>query len=93
MGAENINENDNTTVDSINNTDADTTDSNNETVDVEAFAELISEKDKKLEQLETELKQLKKNNADLLVKITAQDKPKQNVDEAILNFCDTRKIK
>lgn len=68
-------------------------DSNSEGVDVEAFAELISEKDKQLEELRTEMKQLKKSNADLLVKITAQNNPKPNIEETIVDFCDTRKIK
>ena len=40
-------------------------------IDPEAFAAILAEKDKKLEDLEKEMKQLKKSNAELLVKISA----------------------
>ena len=40
-------------------------------IDPEAFAAILAEKDKKLDELEKEMKQLKKSNAELLVKISA----------------------
>ena len=70
---------------------------NNETdlsgVDVEAFADLISERDKRIADLENEMKILQKNNADLLVKMSAGTKPDKSIEETILDVCDTRKIK
>ena len=97
------NENTNSNVDNNANTDnndSGSTNSNtntNQTVDnqtdVEAFAELISEKDKKIEQLEDDVKVLKKSNADLTVKISAQNKPDKSIGETIVDFCDTRKVK
>lgn len=62
------------------------------TIDAEAFAELISEKDKKIEQLEKDVKMLKKSNADLTVKVSAQNRPEKELGEVIVDFCDTRKI-
>lgn len=62
-------------------------------VDTEAFAELISEKDKQIEQLQNDVKMLKKSNADLTVKISAQNKPDKSIGEVIVDFCDTRKVK
>ncbi len=62
-------------------------------VDTEAFAELISEKDKQIEQLQNDVKMLKKSNADLTVKISAQNKPDKSIGETIVDFCDTRKVK
>lgn len=70
-----------------------TTDTETNQTDAEAFAELISEKDKKIEQLENDVKMLKKSNADLTVKISAQNKPDKSIGETIVDFCDTRKVK
>ena len=49
------------------------TDATEETkeIDAAAFAELISDKDKKIEELEKDIAELKKSNATLLVKINA----------------------
>ena len=63
-----------------------------ETPDIEALAEIISDKDKKLTELETEVKQLKKSNAELLVKISAGSKPSIDLEQTIVDFCDTRKV-
>jgi len=62
-------------------------------IDAEAFAELISEKDKQIEQLQNDVKMLKKSNADLTVKISAQNKPEVAIEQTIIDFCDTRKVK
>lgn len=70
-----------------------TTNTETNQTDTEAFAELISEKDKKIEQLENDVKMLKKSNADLTVKISAQNKPDKSIGETIVDFCDTRKVK
>lgn len=39
--------------------------------DIEALAELISDKDKQIQQLEADITELKKSNASLLVKVSA----------------------
>lgn len=39
--------------------------------DIEALAELISDKDKQIQQLEKDITELKKSNASLLVKVSA----------------------
>ena len=70
-----------------------TTNTENNQTDTEAFAELISEKDKQIEQLQNDVKMLKKSNADLTVKISAQNKTDKSIGEVIVDFCDTRKVK
>ena len=65
----------------------DGSDNDNTGVDSEAFAELISERDKKIETLEKEMKALRKSNADLLVKIsTGGTTAKKNFDENLLEM-------
>lgn len=56
------------------------------TVDTSAFADIISDKDKKIEQIEAELKQLKKANADLLLKVNTGNKTEQTFEESLLNL-------
>lgn len=60
-------------------------------IDTEAFAAIIAEKDKKLEELDKEMKQLKKSNAELLLKISADKKPEKPLEQTIIDFCDVRK--
>ena len=60
-------------------------------IDPEAFAAIIAEKDKKLEELDKEMKQLKKSNAELLLKISADKKTEKPLEQTIIDFCDTRK--
>lgn len=60
-------------------------------IDPEAFAAIIAEKDKKLDELDKEMKQLKKSNAELLLKISAGQKTEKPIGETIIDFCDTRK--
>lgn len=55
-------------------------------VDTSAFAELISEKDKKIEELELENKKLKKANAELTVKVTAGTKTEKSFEENLLGL-------
>lgn len=43
-------------------------------VDAAAFAELISEKDKKLEEMEEQIRKLQKSNAELIVRVNAGSK-------------------
>ena len=52
-----------------------------ETIDYKAFADLISEKDKELEQLRTEVDKLKKSNAELIVKVSAGAKHSEKTFE------------
>lgn len=88
-------ENNNDTNDSNSGNDSviDTNDTDTEKVDVQAFADIISEKDKELKELQAEISKLKKSNADLLIKVTAGDKPPVEIEETILDFCDTRKVR
>lgn len=60
-------------------------------IDPEAFAAIIAEKDKKLDELDKEMKQLKKSNAELLLKISAGQKTEKPIGETIIDFCDTRR--
>ncbi len=53
----------------------------NEGIDYKAFADLISEKDKELEQLRTEVDKLKKSNAELIVKVNAGAKHSEKTFE------------
>lgn len=78
--------NNNTNGGDTGNNNGDDSGSNNG-VDSEAFAELISERDKKIEALETEMKALRKSNADLLVKIsTGGTTAKKTFDENLLDM-------
>lgn len=63
-----------------------------EEVDVKAFAEIISEKDKKLESLQQQIDELKKTNANMLLQINSGHSDDFDIDKAILS-CDTRVIK
>ena len=60
-------------------------------IDPEAFAAIIAEKDKKLDELDKEMKALKKSNAELLLKISAEKKSEIPLEQTIIDFCDTRK--
>lgn len=71
--------------------DGDNTENNG--LDTEAFAELISDKDKRIEELEKEMKSLKKSNAEMLVKMSAGATKPKDIGETIIDFCDTRKVK
>ncbi len=55
-------------------------------IDASAFAELISEKDKKIEEQEAEIKRLKKANAQLTVKISSGDKTEKSFEENLLGL-------
>lgn len=75
--AEDNDNEDNTDNDS--NTDNNADDSNNQ-LDVSALADIISEKDKQIEQLQKDVTELKKSNANLLVRVNSggnstQEKP------------------
>ena len=78
----------------VNNNDSSNDDSNkNEEIDAAAFADLISEKDKEIQQLQKDITELKKSNAMLTVRINAGQKPQEfDTEKAILEFCDTRKL-
>ena len=55
-------------------------------IDTEAFAELISVKDKKIEELEGTIKQLKKANAELTIKVSAGQKVEKTFEENLLGL-------
>lgn len=61
--------------------------------DVAAFADIISEKDKQIQQLQKDITELKKSNALLTVRVNSGNTPTEfNTEKAILEFCDTRRI-
>lgn len=69
------------------NTDSNST--NGEGVDTQAFADIISEKDKELEQMRQEIAELKKTNANLIVKVNAAANPpaqKKSFEENLLDM-------
>ena len=74
------------------NNDVDSNIDNNpdeEGIDAQAFADIISEKDKELEQMRQEIAELKKSNANLIVKVNAAVNPpaqKKTFEENLLNM-------
>ncbi len=44
-------------------------------IDMQAFADIISEKDKQIEELQKDIAELKKSNANLIVKVNAAANP------------------
>lgn len=60
-----------------------------DTVDVGALADLVSEKDKEIQQLQKDMSELKKTNAQLLVKVNSQSQPatqKKTFEENLLEL-------
>lgn len=57
-------------------------------VDLEAFADIISEKDKRIEQLEKDVAELKKSNANLLVRVNSGNggNEKKSFEENLLGM-------
>lgn len=84
--AEDSNDSDDTNVSNPDGDGSDGDDTSSDEVDTSAFAELISEKDKKIEELELENKKLKKTNAELTVKITAGAKTEKSFEENLLGL-------
>ena len=83
----NIGNNDVNTDNNQSNTDNNST--NGEGIDAQAFADIISEKDKELEQMRQEIAELKKSNANLIVKVNAAANPpeqKKSFEENLLNM-------
>lgn len=69
--------------------DIDSTTGNNEDrLDVEAFADLISEKDKQIEQLQKDVAELKKSNAKLTIMVNSDHNSsgKKSFEENLLNM-------
>ena len=73
-------------------TDPNNTGTDDAGIDASAFADIISEKDKAIQQLQQDVAELKKTNAKLLVQVSAgANRTEFNTEKAILEFCDTRK--
>lgn len=76
--------------DTTNTTDSGTDDNNTgeNGLDVTALAEIISEKDKVIEQLQKDVADLKKSNANLLVKVNSAQstEPKKSFEENLLSM-------
>jgi hypothetical protein len=86
---------DNTDKSGCDNTTDTSTDDNDTSkeIDPSAFADLISEKDKEIQQLQKDITELKKSNAMLTVRVNAGQKLQEfDTEKAILEFCDTRKL-
>ena len=74
-----------------NDTNSNATDDSGNTqnqIDPQAFAELLSERDKKIEQLEAEMKTLQKSNAELIVRVNSQSaqENKKSFEENLLSM-------
>lgn len=65
---------------------ADNADTGEDGVDVSAFAELISEKDKVIAEQQDMINKLKKTNADLTLKISAGTKTEATFDDNLLGL-------
>lgn len=65
-----------------------TIDSEQDEIDPKAFADLLSERDKKIEQMETEIKKLQKSNAELIVRVNSQSaqENKKSFEENLLDM-------
>lgn len=65
----------------------------NPEIDASAFADLISEKDKEIQQLQQDVTELKKSNAQLLLRISANNKTDKTFDDNLLELtgCKPRK--
>lgn len=73
-------------------TGTDDTGSDGSGIGASAFADIISEKDKAIQQLQKDVAELKQTNAKLLVQVSAgANRTEFNTEKAILEFCDTRK--
>lgn len=73
-------------------TGTDDTGTDGSSIDASAFADIISEKDKAIQQLQKDVAELKQTNAKLLVQVSAgASRTEFDLEKAILEFCDTRK--
>ena len=87
--------NDNSTGDSNQNnpdTNADSTGDNQNQVDIQALADLVSEKDKQIQQLQSDMAELKKTNANLLVMVNSStvQKNTKTFEENLLEMVGAR---
>lgn len=57
-------------------------------IDIQALADIISDKDKEIEQLRNEMRELKKSNANLLVRINSasSENVKKSFEENLLDM-------
>lgn len=57
-------------------------------IDIQALADIISDKDKEIEQLRNEMRELQKSNANLLVRINSasSENVKKSFEENLLNM-------
>lgn len=86
--------------DNIGTNNSDTSDTNNSgdsmantSVDTSAFADIISEKDKQIQQLQKDIEELKRSNANLIVKVnsaTNPAEPKKSFEETLLDMVGAR---
>lgn len=76
------------TDDNVDNNSGDNAGAGEDGLDVSALAEIISEKDKVIEQLQKDVADLKKSNANLLVKVNSAQstEPKKSFEENLLSM-------
>lgn len=75
--------------DTITNGSSGDTNTGEDRLDVQAFADIISEKDKQIEELQKDIAELKKSNANLIVKVNAAANPpeqKKSFEENLLDM-------
>ncbi len=72
----------------VDNNSGDNADAGEDVLDVSALAEIISEKDKVIEQLQKDVADLKKSNANLLVKVNSAQstESKKSFEENLLSM-------
>ena len=75
--------------DTINSGSSGDTNTVEDTLDVQAFADIISEKDKQIEELRKDIAEVKKSNANLIVKVNAAantPEQKKSFEENLLDM-------
>ena len=87
-------QNNNQTSDTDNNNIDNGNDSNNDDFDVVAMVDMLKEKEEQIESLQKDIAELKKSNANLIVKVNAGTKePEKSFEENLFGLvgCPTRK--
>lgn len=76
-----------------NNTDNATNPTDDEQeVDLSSIADMISDRDKKIDDLNKEIAKLKKANTEMLLHLNAGQHAEPDIEKTIIDFCDTRKV-
>lgn len=92
MEGVNMEVNDEVNVNDESTTVTNSTSNTSEEIDVSAFADIISEKDKQISQLQKDVDELKKANSKMLLQINTGHQEEFNFDESLLAF-DPRRVR